>query len=58
MTAKVFPIIPASAKALPFVTDRTRVVYIPTKDGYSVLLSPRHPEEMLKWMGELWRDKI
>jgi len=56
MTAKVFPIIPASAKALMFVTDRTKVVYIPTKHGYLVLLSPRHPEEMLNWMGELWRD--
>ena len=56
MTAKVFPIIPASAKTVIFVTDRTKVVYIPTKDGYSVLLSPRHPEEMLNWMEELWLD--
>jgi len=56
MTAKVFPIIPASARVLLFVTDRTKIVYIPTKDGYSVLLSPKHPEEMLNWMGELWSD--
>jgi len=58
MMAKVFPIIPASAEVLPFATDRTKVVYIPTNDGYSVLLSPKHPEEMLNWMEELWRDEI
>ncbi|KPJ48213.1 MAG: hypothetical protein AMJ41_05365 [candidate division Zixibacteria bacterium DG_27] len=40
-------------KALLFLTDRTKVVYIPTKNGYSVLLSPKHPEEMLNWVGEL-----
>lgn len=54
MTARVFPIIPASAKVLLCVNDRTKVAYIPTKDGYSVLLSPKHPEEMLNWTGELW----
>jgi hypothetical protein len=32
-------------KALLFVTDRSRVVYIPTTDNYSVLLSVREAEE-------------
>jgi len=33
-------------KALLFLTDRTRVVYIPTTDNYSVLLSVREAEEL------------
>ena len=32
-------------KALLFVTERSRVVYIPTTDNYSVLLSVREAEE-------------
>jgi hypothetical protein len=32
-------------KALVFVTDRSRVVYIPTSENYSVLLSVREAEE-------------
>jgi hypothetical protein len=32
-------------KALLFLTDRSRVVYIPTHKGYSVLLSIREAEE-------------
>ncbi len=32
-------------KALLFLTDRSRVVYIPTTDNYSVLLSVREAEE-------------
>lgn len=32
-------------KALVFVTDRSRVVYIPTTENYSVLLSVREAEE-------------
>jgi hypothetical protein len=32
-------------KALLFVTDRSRVVYIPTSDNYSVLLSVQEAEE-------------
>ena len=43
-------------KALLFVTDRSRVVYIPTKDGYSILLSTSKPEELLKSMDELWNN--
>jgi hypothetical protein len=40
-------------KALAFVTDKSRVVYIPTRDGYSVLLSvadPRQFQEACKHM--------
>jgi len=33
-------------KALVFVTDQSCVVYIPTTDNYSVLLSTLHAEEM------------
>jgi len=43
-------------KALLFVTDRSNIVYIPTKEGYSVLLSTGQPEELLKAMDELWND--
>ena len=32
-------------KALLFVTDRSRVVYIPTTKGYSVMLSASQPDE-------------
>lgn len=31
-------------KALLYLTDRTRAVYVPTTAGYSVLLSPRDPD--------------
>jgi hypothetical protein len=33
------------AKALLFVTDRTNVVYIPTTDNYSVMLSVKDADE-------------
>jgi len=35
-------------KALLFVTDPSRVVYVPTSEGYSVLLSVQRPEEFLE----------
>jgi hypothetical protein len=35
-----------NGKALLFVTDRSSVVYIPTKKDYSVLLSVREAEEL------------
>lgn len=41
-------------KALIFITDRSKVVYIPSKEGYSVLLSTSRPEEFLTLIGELW----
>jgi hypothetical protein len=31
-------------KALLYVTQESRVVYVPTTDGYSVLLSPKDPD--------------
>lgn len=34
-------------RALVFVTDRKHVVYIPTRDGYSLLLSVADPQEFL-----------
>lgn len=34
-------------KSLAFVTDSSRVVYIPTTEGYSVLLSVERPQEFL-----------
>lgn len=35
-------------KALAFVTDPERVVYLPTKEGYIVLLSVAEPEAFLE----------
>ncbi len=34
-------------KALVYLTDRRRVVYIPTLDGYSLLLSQEDPQRFL-----------
>ncbi len=34
-------------KALLYLTDRTRAVYIPTTAGYSLLLSPSDPDRFL-----------
>jgi hypothetical protein len=34
-------------KALLYLTDRTRAVYIPTTAGYSLLLSPADPDAFL-----------
>lgn len=41
-------------KALVFITDKSRVVYIPTTDNYSVLLSTLHAEEMAGAL-QAWR---
>jgi hypothetical protein len=35
-------------KALVFVTDPNRVVYIPTRDGYSLMLSVADPEVFIE----------
>ncbi len=43
-------------KALLFLTSRSSVVYIPTKLGYSILLSPTKPKEFLRTMRELWEN--
>ena len=34
-------------KVLLYLTDRTRAVYIPTRDGYAVLVSPADPPALL-----------
>ena len=34
-------------KSLVYLTDRARVVYLPTRDGYSVMLSTPQPEALL-----------
>jgi hypothetical protein len=34
-------------KALLYLTDTSRAVYIPTTAGYSVLLSPAQPDEFV-----------
>jgi len=41
-------------KALLFVTDRSNVVYIPTNQDYSVMLSVSNPEEFRQTI-ELWK---
>lgn len=35
-------------RALVFVTDESKTIYIPTKEGYSVLFSLNEPEELLQ----------
>ena len=35
-------------RALLFVTDPERVLYLPTRDGYSLLMSPRDPADLLE----------
>jgi hypothetical protein len=44
-------------KALLFVTDRSSVVYIPTTDNYSVLLSVREADEFAELMKHWERGK-
>lgn len=41
-------------RALLFVTDRFNVVYMPTTEGYSVLLSTVYPEDFLESLNEEW----
>jgi hypothetical protein len=42
-------------KALLYLTDRRRVVYIPTTEGFSVLLSAQSPERLVDRLRELPR---
>lgn len=42
-------------KALLYLTDRTRAVYIPTTAGYSLLLSPADPDGFLSQLKRLER---
>lgn len=39
-------------RALAFVTDPERVVYIPTTNGYSLLLSAEDPDRLLRALGK------
>lgn len=41
-------------KALLFLTKKTGVVYMPTKSGYSVLLSTAEPKQFLETAQQLW----
>ncbi|NJK48912.1 hypothetical protein HC931_12675 [Candidatus Gracilibacteria bacterium] len=40
-------------KALICVTDSDRVVYLPTRDNYSLLISLANPEEFLQFLREI-----
>jgi len=40
-------------KPLVYLTDRSRAVYVPTSEGYSVLLSPAEPDAFLEALGAL-----
>jgi len=42
-------------KALLYLTDRTRAVYIPTTAGYSLLLSPADPDGFLSQLRSVLR---
>ncbi|HEX6250333.1 MAG TPA: PH domain-containing protein [Gemmatimonadaceae bacterium] len=40
-------------KALLYVTDGSRAVYVPTNRGYSLLLSPRDPERLVEMLRDI-----
>lgn len=40
-------------KALVYLTDRERAVYVPTTEGYAVLVSPSDPDSFLAALGAL-----
>ncbi|HEU4578277.1 MAG TPA: PH domain-containing protein [Polyangiaceae bacterium] len=42
-------------KALVYLTDRSRAVYVPTRAGYSLLLSPADPDAFLGALAQLKR---
>lgn len=43
-------------KALVFVTDRTRAVYVPTRQGFAVVVSPDDPARFLDALRRAGRD--
>ena len=43
-------------RALLFVTNQADVVYVPTSEGYCVLLSPSEPMEFLNVTRQTWND--
>jgi hypothetical protein len=42
-------------KALLYLTDRTRVVYVPTRKGYALLLSVERPDEFVRRLRDVAR---
>ncbi|HEX6643517.1 MAG TPA: PH domain-containing protein [Gemmatimonadales bacterium] len=44
-------------KALVYLTDRSRAVYVPTTEGYGLLLSPEHPDRFLAAVQRLGRQE-
>jgi hypothetical protein len=40
-------------RALLYLTDRSKAVYVPTTEGYGVLLSPAEPEQFLAALNTL-----
>lgn len=42
-------------KALVYLTDRARAVYIPTTEGYSLLLSPSDPDRFISTLRSVAR---
>ncbi|MGE0444685.1 MAG: PH domain-containing protein [Vicinamibacterales bacterium] len=44
-------------RALLYLTDRARAVYVPTSAGYSVLVSPADPDAFLASLDALSRDR-
>ena len=42
-------------KSLCFVTDQTKVVYVPTTEGYSVMMSVAYPESFKSALAEIAR---
>ena len=44
-------------KALAFITDAHRVLYVPTTDGYSILLSLAEPRRVLELLVEAGRSQ-
>ena len=45
-------------KALVFLTDYSRVVYVPTKEGYVVLLSVGDPLAFVRDLRRAWSDRL
>ena len=41
-------------KALIFLIDNSQAIFIPTRDGYSLLLSPDRPEEFIRTINAIW----
>jgi hypothetical protein len=42
-------------KALIYLTDRHRVAYVPTREGYAILLSVAEPERFVRALRETVR---